>query len=123
MKQLLWVGIGGGIGAMARFKLGGWVLQAVPAAVFPWGTFAVNVIGCLAAGILAALAEKHGQFNPDLRLFLFTGILGGFTTFSAFGLETIHLLQRHQTGAAAANVMLSVGCGLLAFWLGSKLIA
>ena len=72
------------------------------------------------AGTLAGLLEKRPFLGPDARLFLFTGILGGFTTFSAFGLETIFLLQRREAGLAALNVGLSLAAGLAALWLGMK---
>jgi CrcB protein len=118
MKALLLVALGGALGSVARFKLSGYVLHHTIDWRFPAGTFAVNVIGCLAAGILAGLAEKHDMFSADTRLLLFTGILGGFTTFSAFGLETMFLLKRGDVLIAAANVILSVLAGLLALWLG-----
>jgi CrcB protein len=118
MKSLLLVALGGALGSVARFKLSGLVLHHTIDWRFPAGTFAVNVIGCLAAGVLAGLAEKHDMLSPDTRLLLFTGLLGGFTTFSAFGLETMHLVKRGDLGMAAANVILSVVAGLLALWIG-----
>lgn len=118
MKGILLVALGGAIGSVARYKLSGYVLQHTIDWKFPAGTFAVNVIGCLVAGLLAGLAEKHAVFPADLRLFLFTGLLGGFTTFSAFGLETMFLLKRGDVLIAAANIALSVIAGLLALWLG-----
>jgi CrcB protein len=123
MKALLLVALGGALGSVARFKLSGYVLHHTIDWRFPAGTFAVNVIGCLAAGVLAGLAEKHDMFSADTRLLLFTGILGGFTTFSAFGLETMFLLKRGEVLIAAANVILSVTAGLLALWLGLGLAA
>ena len=99
-------------------KLSGLVLHHTIDWRFPAGTFTVNVVGCLVAGVLAALAEKHDFFEPDLRLLLFTGVLGGFTTFSAFGLETMHLLKRGDLAIAGANVLLSVAVGLVALWIG-----
>ena len=94
MKQFWIVGLGGFIGAVTRYKLGGAVLHHTTDWKFPLSTFVVNVLGCLIAGILASLVEKHDFFTPSLRLFLFTGLLGGFTTFSAFGMETVYLLQK-----------------------------
>jgi CrcB protein len=81
----------------------------------------VNVIGCLVAGVLAGLAEKHDLLSADTRLLVFTGVLGGFTTFSAFGLETMFLLKRGDVAIAAANVVVSVIAGLAALWLGLSL--
>ena len=108
---------GGAVGAVARYKMSGLVLHRTLDWTFPAATFAVNVLGCLVAGALAGLVERHDMFGPHMRLLLFTGLLGGFTTFSAFGLETIHLLRRGHTGAAAVYVALSVGVGLVAFSL------
>lgn len=118
MKALLLVALGGAVGSVARYQLSGLVMQHAAGWRFPAGTFAVNVLGCLAAGALAALAEKHALFSNDARAFLFAGLLGGFTTFSAFGLETVHLLKRGDVAVALANVVLSVAAGLAALWLG-----
>lgn len=117
MKSVLLVALGGAIGSVARFKLSGWVLHQTPNWRFPAATFAVNIIGCLIAGLLAGMAVKQDVFTPEARVFLFTGLLGGFTTFSAFGLETLLLLKRGEAGAALANVLLSIAIGLLAAWL------
>jgi CrcB protein len=118
MKALLLVALGGALGSVARFKLSGLVLQQVPGWRFPLGTFTVNVVGCLVAGVLAGLAERHDMFTPDARLLLFTGVLGGFTTFSAFGLETVHLLRRGDIAIASANIVLSVTAGIAALFIG-----
>src|SRR3990167_9668610 len=122
MKQIFWVSMGGCLGVLVRYKLGGLILHHTADWKFPLSTFVVNVSGCLVAGILAGLVEKHHLFSSDLRLFLFTGLLGGFTTFSAFGLETLYLLQRQEIWAAIVNVSLSVVFGLLALWLGVRII-
>ncbi|MDQ3028253.1 MAG: fluoride efflux transporter CrcB [Pseudomonadota bacterium] len=118
MKGILIVALGGAIGSVARYKLSGYILHHTIDWRFPAGTFAVNVAGCLVAGILAGLAEKHDFLSAEARLLLFTGILGGFTTFSAFGLETMFLLKRGEVMVAGANVVLSVVAGLAALWLG-----
>lgn len=118
MNQFLLVGLGGAFGAIARWKLGGWVLHLTVQQKFPYATFAVNVAGCLAIGILAGLAERHDMFGQATRLFLFTGLLGGFTTFSAFGLETLFLLRRGEPWIAALYVCASVLVGLAAVWAG-----
>jgi CrcB protein len=119
MKHLLLAGIGGCLGAIARYKLGGWILHHHPADWrFPAGTFAVNVLGCLAAGIIAGMVERQNFFSADTRLFLFTGFLGGFTTFSAFGVETVFLLRRGETWVALGYVLASVVCGITLLWLG-----
>jgi CrcB protein len=113
MKQLILVGLGGGLGAIARWKLGGLVLHRTEAWKFPLSTFLVNVIGCIVAGLLAGLAIKRDWLTPDARLFLLTGLLGGFTTFSAFGLETVLLLRRGDFGVAVGYVFLSVLAGVV----------
>jgi fluoride exporter len=121
MKGLLLVAVGGALGSVARYKLSGYVLHHTIDWRFPAGTFAVNVIGCLVAGLLAGLAERHSALSPEARLLLLTGVLGGFTTFSAFGLETMFLLKRGDVLVAAANIVLSVVAGLVALWLGMAL--
>lgn len=118
MKAVLLVALGGALGSVARFKLSGYVLHHTIDWRFPAGTFAVNVLGCLVAGLLAGLAEKYAFLSTEARLLLFTGILGGFTTFSAFGLETMYLLRRGEVLFAGANIFFSVALGLLALWLG-----
>lgn len=121
MREALIIGVGGFIGAIARFKLGGWVLRYWQDSKFPMGTFVVNVLGCFVAGVLAGLAERHDFFPDNVRLFLFAGILGGFTTFSAFELETITLLRRGAAFVALANVVLGVVVAALALLVGLKL--
>jgi CrcB protein len=122
MKHLLLVAMGGAVGAMARYKLGGVILHHTTHWKFPLSTFAVNVSGCLAAGLLAGLVVKHDFFSPEVRLLLFTGLLGGYTTFSAFGLETVYLLQRSELYLAIVNVGGSALAGILVLWFGMKVI-
>jgi CrcB protein len=122
MRALLLVGIGGMIGSIARYKAGGWVLHWTILEKFPYSTFAVNVAGCLAAGVLAGLVEKQGWFGADTRLFLFTGLLGGFTTFSAFGLDALYLLRRGEMLTAVSYASLSVLLGLAAAWIGFRMV-
>lgn len=123
MKALLLVAAGGAAGSLARYALSGLALHHTSEWRFPLGTFLVNVLGCLAAGVLGGLAVKHDFFSPDTRILLFAGVLGGFTTFSAFGLETFYLLRRGEFLVAGGNVMLSVFVGLLALWLGFAAIS
>lgn len=123
MKSILLVALGGAIGSVARFKLSGWVLHHSSNWRFPAGTFAVNVIGCFIAGLLAGMAVKQEVFTPEARVFLFTGLLGGFTTFSAFGLETLLLFKRGEAGVAIVNVVASVAVGLIVAWLGYGITA
>ena len=89
-----------------------------PCPSFPYGTLAVNVLGCLEIGFLAGLAESRLTFTTDARLFLFVGIVGGFTTFSAFARDTFSLARNTQS-IAALNIALQIVLGLLAVWIGN----
>ena len=121
MREILIVGLGGFLGSVARLKLSGWILHSTLDWRFPLPTFCVNVLGCLLIGILAGLAEE--RFSFEMRLFLLTGILGGFTTFSAFGLEGVDLVRRGDVAIAIAYALLSIVCGFTAVWFGLRLIA
>lgn len=121
MMSVLLVALGGAVGAVARYKLSGLVLHHLPG-LFPWPTFTVNILGCLAMGVLAGLAVREEWFPGPVRLLLFTGILGGFTTFSAFGLEAFYLLQRREVALALAYVGGSVVLGLAALWGGFSVV-
>src|SRR3954469_682319 len=100
IKEIILVAIGGAIGSVARYKLGGAMLHHASSWNFPLSTFSVNVLGCLVIGVLAALVEHHDLLSPQMRLFLLTGLLGGFTTFSAFGCESMFLLRRGMFATA-----------------------
>lgn len=123
MQSILLVGLGGFLGSIARYKLGGYVLHMTAQDRFPYNTFTVNVLGCWVVGVLAGVAERYNVFGPDTRLFLFTGLLGGFTTFSAFGLESMHLIRRGDFGTAALYAGGSIVLGITAVWLGLKLVS
>ncbi len=112
---------GGGIGALLRFELGGFV-QARVGASFPWGTFAVNALGCLAIGAIATWMDERGAGSPAWRAFLVAGVLGGFTTFSAFGLDTWRLIEDGRAAAALANAAGSVVVCVVALALGVVLV-
>jgi CrcB protein len=116
----VWVALGGALGSVARFGCTGLLARLSAATGFPWGTLLVNVSGSFAIGLLAALATPDGRaiVAGDSRAFLMVGVLGGFTTFSAFSLETLVLARGGALGAAAANVALSLACCLAAVWLG-----
>lgn len=107
MKQALVVGLGGFVGSVLRYKLGGVILQHSLAWRFPLSTFCINVLGCFVIGALAGFAERQA-FSAELRLLLFTGLLGGFTTFSAFGAEGVNLIRRGDLGVALSYATLSV---------------
>ncbi len=121
MKHALFVGLGGFLGSIARYQLGALVGQPSLSWRFPLATFCVNLLGCLLIGILSGLAERYFVFTAEARLFLFTGLLGGFTTFSAFGVEGVNLIRRGEIAVACAYAALSVLCGFAAVWAGMKL--
>lgn len=117
LERSLLVGAGGFLGATARYLLGGMVYRWLPA-TFPWATFVINVTGCFGIGLLAVLAEERMMIGPGARLFLMVGVVGGYTTFSTFGYETIALLRDGSLAAAALNVLGQVLLGLLAVGAG-----
>ena len=110
--------MGGFLGASARYLLGGAIYRWLPA-TFPWATFVINVTGCFGIGFVVALAEERMILGPTTRLFLTVGVLGGYTTFSSFGYETMALLRESSFGAAAFNVLAQVALGLLAVGAGA----
>ena len=95
-----------------------WVQDTVGDSQFPFGTLGVNVLGCLVIGLLGGWADNLEMFTPSARLFLLLGVLGGFTTFSTFGYETMALARDRETVAALANVSLHIVLGLAGVWLG-----
>jgi len=121
MHKLLLVGLGGSLGAMARYSLGGLVARLKSDAAFPYETLTVNVLGCLIIGFLAGLSETRGVLLGSTRTFVFIGLLGGFTTFSSFGYETMQLLRDGQVGSATISVCLNVFLGFAAVWVGDVL--
>jgi|SRR6186713_1089614 CrcB protein len=111
----LHVALGGAIGSVLRYQAGRWTTwwlgpQAVT--MFPWATLGVNAIGSVLMGLLAGWLARYGQGGDELRLLLGVGVLGGFTTFSAFSLELVMLIQRGQFAYAALYLALSVGLGI-----------
>lgn len=122
IRDIFLVGLGGGIGSIARFLCHRGMLMAFPGSSFPAGTFLVNAVGCFVIGLLWSMfARSNDQFESG-RLFLMTGLCGGFTTFSAFTLESVGLLKDNKTGMFLLYAGLSVMIGLLATWAGMKLI-
>ena len=120
--NILLVGAGGFIGSIARYLLSGWVLHHTLGGKFPWSTFVVNVLGCLLIGVLSGMIERLEWFTPQMRLLLLTGLLGGFTTFSAFGLETVFLLRRGEVLITVAYALSSVAVCVTAVWVGLRMI-
>ena len=119
MVRLLAVGLGGALGAIARYGVSGLVHRWWGGA-FPIGTLAVNVIGCLIIGGLMTLIEDRPLLSPEARLFLTIGLLGSFTTFSTVGYETFEMLRDNALARAALN--LAAFIGLLAVWAGRVLV-
>ncbi|NNM54180.1 MAG: fluoride efflux transporter CrcB [Spirochaetales bacterium] len=103
--NILAILLGGGLGSLARFAMSKWVLSQT-GTTFPWGTLTVNLIGAFVIGFLTGLFERW-TIPPQLRLFLFVGILGGFTTFSTYGLETFTLFKRSEFLLAVSNFLLT----------------
>ncbi len=120
LNQMLAVAAGGALGSVLRFGLSAWI-QGFAGRGFPWGTLAVNVLGCLAMGILYALFVSRFADQLVWRAGLLIGVLGGFTTFSAFSMETFNLLEQGETVSAVAYVLASVLLCLAATWLGVQL--
>ena len=120
MINVLFVGLGGFIGAVCRYlaSLGVQQLLGEKTPWMPVGTLAVNVVGCFVIGLLEGLAANRALFEDEMRLLIFVGVLGGFTTFSAFGFEAYTLLDNKQPGAALAHVGLHLVAGLGAVYLG-----
>ena len=118
MRNMLLVGMGGFVGSALRYAASGAVQRLWPAAAFPLGTLTVNVVGCLVIGLLGGYAENVQAFTPGVRLFVMLGLLGGFTTYSSFGYETMALLRDGQALWAFGNVALHMIVGLGAVWLG-----
>lgn len=116
MTNILWIGIGGFIGSVLRYLVGGYFQGFAKS--FPLGTLIVNVIGCFMIGLLAQIGESRGLFSETSRAFIFIGVLGGFTTFSSFGNETFNLARDSQMMNAIINIGANVILGLFAVWFG-----
>jgi fluoride exporter len=120
--QLILIALGGAIGSVCRYGLST-VVQRSTSPFFPYGTFTVNVVGCLVFGIIMGAARERFVLGPPERAFLLIGILGGFTTFSTFSYETFALLQDGEFLRGAANALGQLLCGLVALWAGYSLVA
>jgi fluoride exporter len=117
--SFLYVALGGALGAVCRYLLGTTIQGLMKASNFPVGTITVNLIGCFLIGLIMGLIEFRSMFGSDGRLFIVVGVLGGFTTFSTFGYETLQLIKEGQIAAALINVLLQTGLGLVMVWLGN----
>ncbi|PID73773.1 MAG: fluoride efflux transporter CrcB [Desulfobacterales bacterium] len=110
--QLVWIGLGGCCGAILRYLAVGWVQSTAGGGGFPWGTAVVNMTGCFLIGVLLHLAGSTALFPPGARAFFIIGLLGAFTTFSAYGNETLDLLINGRVTAALLNAGCQVVCGV-----------
>ena len=115
-QKLLWLAGIGALGTLARYELQGWV-QSFSAA-FPWGTLAVNLLGCFLIGIVSIMAEERRLISPETRIILAIGFMGSFTTFSSYALETARLLADRQWLFAFGNLALQNVLGLVAVFAG-----
>ncbi|HEY2649613.1 MAG TPA: fluoride efflux transporter CrcB [Puia sp.] len=120
MRAILFVGIGGGLGSILRYVISAFVGKHVPL-VFPLGTLLVNISGCFLIGVFYSMSARHNGFNPDWRLFLITGICGGYTTFSTFSYDGLILLKQGSGLSFMIYVIGSVVVGLLATFAGVAL--
>ncbi len=120
IKHILFVGMGGGIGSMARYLFQRWAYAIYPHH-FPWGTLMVNIVGCFLIGLFWGMYFSSFERNENWKLFLMVGICGGFTTFSAFTLEGIGLLKEQRLALFFSYVAASVVLGLLATFIGMRL--
>lgn len=118
---LLMVAAGGLIGATLRYLVSTWVQGATGDGAFPYGTLAVNAVGCLVIGLVAGYGEARQPLSSEAQAFLVIGVLGGFTTFSAFGIDTVRLIRDGAYLAASANVVVQVAVGLAAVVIGLRL--
>jgi len=123
MNRYLLVMLGAALGGLARYIVGTAVLQRFsarfPENVFPIGTVVVNVTGCFLIGLLMSFFVAHGDPNPNMRLLLVTGLLGGYTTFSSFAWESFEAIDKARAWIGLVNIVLSVVLGYLAVWCGS----
>ena len=117
MTQVLAIGIGGAIGSLLRFWMSDWV-HSFAGRGFPYGTLAVNVLGCLVMGVLFVLLTERFSDNAVLRAGILIGVLGGFTTFSSFSIETFSLMEQGAHIKAALNMALSLVLCVGGTWLG-----
>jgi fluoride exporter len=118
--NLLLVALGGALGSAARYALSAFVLRA-SGTLFPLGTFAVNLLGCIAFGVIAGATEQRVAFTPAAKTFLLVGILGGFTTFSSYAFESFALVRNGQLLPAAVNIVGQVVMGLAGVAIGFAL--
>jgi fluoride exporter len=121
LKTILYIALGGALGSVLRY-LTTVVMNKYIETTFPYATFVTNIVGCLLIGLFFGYLEKQNAISQDLKFFLITGLCGGYTTFSAFSLENIQLLQTNQIIIAFLYISLSVFLGLMATWAGLSIV-
>ena len=119
-QKLFWLAVAGACGSLARYGLAGWIQSGLRSG-FPWGTLAVNVLGCFAFGLIWSLTQERMAIGHEVRTIVMVGFLGSFTTFSAFLFETEQMLEHAEWLAAALNVGGELAAGFLAYVLGVAL--
>jgi CrcB protein len=117
IQKTILIALAGLVGTLVRYWLAGFVARQY-GETFPWGTLTVNLVGSFLAGAMYYLAQERFLMSPTLRTIIFIGLLGGFTTFSSYGLQTFTLLRDGQIGLATLNVAVSNVLGLLMVWAG-----
>lgn len=118
MIKILMVGIGGFSGSICRYLISEFSNKYFTAAIFPYGTLFVNILGCLIIGFLGGISEVRQVFPPEIRALVMVGFLGGFTTYSTFGSEIFIMVRAGHTGAAVMDLFLHIVLGISGVWLG-----
>jgi CrcB protein len=121
LRILLFIGLAGALGAVSRYVLSGWTYRVI-GDQFPYGTLAVNILGCFLLGALQQIGEITDFLSQEARVVMAIGFLGALTTFSTFGYETFRLLEDGRMSAVLGNVAAQLFLGLLAVWAGMTLI-
>ena len=120
MTKLIWLSLAGVCGTLARYGLSGWV-QRHTGALFPWGTFTVNLAGCFLFGLIWSFSENRALINSEVRTVILLGFLGAFTTFSSFAFETSQLIRDSQWMTAALNIAGQNVLGIAGLFIGLTL--
>ncbi len=118
MGTIFWIGMGGFVGAVLRYLLSGYIQNITKATGFPYGTLTVNLVGSFIIGLIFYYFESNASIDPQTKSFVLVGVLGAFTTFSTFSIETLGLLQGGQLARAIINMGAHGLLGLLAVWSG-----